>query len=1344
MGYFLNLLLEKNQDYLYLVLQLLYISLTREDSRANIRLFLQFDGVDKLFLLLARIICNNDDREEFEEWDYTDGKFAQKVCRKLSEKRNNACLFVLEIIKALLSSEKPEDFSMEDDEEDGNCQKIEENPKTIELCPAKSLKDYLRNQIYIEILCNCFLSEDTKIWLSVLEILRKDLISRDLLPYFLNFKGFFDLLMLRFNKFTFLPILDIVLLLKKLVLEISRNSSQINYFRFYSHFTFDELAEATVKKAIDYFSFMKFFPKSLLNRLFSGKVTDFLSIFESESYEVPDLIWTREMRSFLENMLFSETLRHRKNLIEYSQTWHLEMKPLEKSKGENFIDDRYIEKSDRGSQMNTLYDNYNNTSIVKSPMKLKLEGIPKYETDIEMPIRYAILEREVMCGPLFLRVWNRPEFKTFEIESQNVEKFLRLLEQKMAFLMQEIKEKPSGFINFEEELYQLLLALSKALKRYKIANYSNFEETFEIIRQFSTNTKVDGLRFRLVGMRAIYRAISLENSGNLDSFLRKKGLLVIFEVFKLELERIYAKIQESKLFLIEPATIKLLAKIISIFLLIIERQKEDFIGLDPQILKSFFSILQQISLIILRFLDVKTSNKMQLDWFFSGGQNPLFSSLFTKVFFPVFSRFLLLISLESSLSGYLIESGLGLFSLRICLIKENLENSSEFIEFIESMALLLKNLTIWAYESYILSNNSGSKKLEISSSGNSRKTSRIFLNIHKLSKREKDLLSLFYENLYSLILKENLTVLLREYQEPSIEKSPNQAEFLDFFNKDCENLAFCWKIDMRTDLRDLLKDSIEEKVMKNEEFKEKDLSELREYKFATYLNELIIEEVLIGVFNKSPETQKLPNFGYFLKLLFTNIRENWDFIEENRVYNKEKTNENRLKSPLAIYFRKILQGIEACAHILRLQQLDSLFLEKSHFTVLVKSLLNSQKPPQNLNKHSDSLIIEEGLNKIQRNIFFILSKLTLIKDGIMALLQNKGAIVGFVRSFRANSENLKDLLFEILKNISMQSHLFAFLPKFGFLTFFLEFSLKSEVFSIDFRQKSFEFLLWFSHEKEHNFSVIVKGFFNDFPKIIRDFIENPLNLLENIDRELESNEEFWTPRMRKEVWLALKLKNDKIQSFLEDFDCEFISLDSNVIDYSEKLKLQLKYPEIREEINIDGVFLRSFVKSPEKLDINPGFLRKLLENTDVILLKHSECLKNEEVSERSNRLLYESLLTSCSVLLVFEQILVRNQVEFKGFEAKCVGNWLELMRIKGLNGHLKSVLLEIALICEEIEVDIKGELEIVKICSFVITEQGDEMERNEEEGDHEVEGFRFSKHVNNMSFLEGAFFFVVV
>ena len=286
LGYFLNLLLdEAHIDYRYLILQLIYTSLTREDARSNIRLFLGCSGVEKLFLLLSKLISIKKEEELIEggiiEKDYTDGGFALDGARRKNEKTANSALFVLEIIKALFSTK--EDIALElminvaSERNIVEKENFKDDKSLIELYPAKPMKDYLKNELYVEILCNCFLDIEPKIWLTVLEIMRKELLSRELFTYFIKYKGFFDFLMLRFSKETHHQIIEIIIILQKLILE---NPLQINYLRMYSQFSFEELAEPTIKKSIEFFPFLKYFPKSLLFRLlFSGKTSEFLDIF---------------------------------------------------------------------------------------------------------------------------------------------------------------------------------------------------------------------------------------------------------------------------------------------------------------------------------------------------------------------------------------------------------------------------------------------------------------------------------------------------------------------------------------------------------------------------------------------------------------------------------------------------------------------------------------------------------------------------------------------------------------------------------------------------------------------------------------------------------------------------------------------------------------------------------------------------------------------------------------------------------------------------------------------------------------------------------------------------------
>lgn len=1350
MGYFLNLLAEKKDlAFLYLLLQLIYTSLTREDSRMNKRMFLQCDGVDKLFLLLTKLIPlekpkktslqNIEDqpkensekssenlqknREEEDLFsgirNYSGANFAAHLVIGDYELKVNSCLFILEIIRTLLS-----ESSLSATNKDGK-----------ELYPAKSLKSQLKNEIYIEIICNFMLSTEEKLYLVVLELLKEELLCRELFPYFLAFKGFFDVLMSNFQPKTQELILDIVFIYEKLLLE---NPKQLNYIKMYTLFSFEELAEPTQKKAIDFFPFMKYFPGSLLKRLLESGRQTFLDVFYSKNYEFPDLIWNEEMLLFLQETLKNKLEIHEKALKAFSQTeelgnipqWETERLDSAFKKSHNNYMEEIVTPANTSLNYLTNQSRELMSPIEKASFSIKFKPIPRYKSELLAPIHYQNLCEEVTCGPLFLRVWNRRECKDFVLEKINVDKFIKALEHKMAILMREIQENEGqAFEKHQHVLLQLLISLSKAIKLYQIHNYQNFEETLTIIKHFSQFA--NGEKFVLICLRGIFRAISIENSGNLENYLRKKGFLAIFEVFRIEIHRIFEKFGEGFIDL-DTTKIKIIVNILKILVVFSQKSIEEINSLEAEKLLSFLQFFSKISVLISYFLAQTLSNKEQ-EQEIKGIETIFEDKQKTKNFLALMSNFAILIknfTLQSALVPHFLEIGLAFSLIYASLYYEDLitvktdENIEEicsfFKEFVEKITLSLRNLSIWGYETYLLISNGGPKKLDIPSD-NSKKSSKLFLNIHKLPKNHKEAISLFYEILFHLLFKENLLNLLKDYQEPSDEIPESLSIFLQILSKDNEELCFLWTKEMRMDLKLLIETEIFKKIACSDEiFNKSELLSFKDYNYPLHLNELEIEGVFLSVFNKNPKEKKLPSFGYFIKLLFFSINENWDNLQRNTELKPVKTNKNRLNDATAVYFYKIKQAIYALSNILNFQGLDSAFLDKAHFQILVKSLENSQKQPKEICQSMTENEFFSDFFVLQREILSMLARLTQQKEGIISLLQNKTAILAIIRALRSNQQNTaKESVFKIIENIALQRYLFEFLPKFGFISYLFEFVLKNEIFSLDSRKKAFEFLLLFFNEKEDSANKqVLNSFLKPFPSILSRFLNNPLSFLENINKEIESFDEIWTPKMRKEYWRAVKEFNDLLQLEVEKIEDEYISLDSNVItiEKQQNLNLILVCPEIKEEIAVNQIYLRSFIKNPANLDISKEFVEELIAKSEDLVNKLEKFYENKQKNEEYNRVIHEFLLISCSFLLILEQIWAKDLlIILKEIKIEILEKWINLITHNDIHPHLKCVLLQILLIALELEIHLKPIHSLVELLCHLLQKNADYLKNKDKE-----------------------------
>ncbi len=128
----------------------------------------------------------------------------------------------------------------------------------------------------------------------------------------------------------------------------------------------------------------------------------------------------------------------------------------------------------------------------------------------------------------------------FAIDEEMIDTFLHLLAEQLT-LMLETKFSLPNFKN----LLILLTTHSKALKRYEINHYSSFDELIKVLNYFtplytehrseesnfddSLNEKKNYYsHFIIQILKAIYRAVKLPKSGNIEEFLAKQGSTIYF------------------------------------------------------------------------------------------------------------------------------------------------------------------------------------------------------------------------------------------------------------------------------------------------------------------------------------------------------------------------------------------------------------------------------------------------------------------------------------------------------------------------------------------------------------------------------------------------------------------------------------------------------------------------------------------------------------------------------------------------------------------------------------------------------------------------------------------------
>lgn len=108
------------------------------------------------------------------------------------------------------------------------------------------------------------------------------------------------------------------------------------------------------------------------------------------------------------------------------------------------------------------------------------------------------------------------------------------------------------------------------------------------------------------------------------------------------------------------------------------------------------------------------------------------------------------------------------------------------------------------------------------------------------------------------------------------------------------------------------------------------------YKYATLLNELIIDNIFVRIFNK--KNIKLADPSKFLRNLFLEISNRIYSIESNIPEKQINTNLSRLAKGKIFVIKKLIEALRAIDKVLVEHDLLHIGLEKNNFEIIIKLL----------------------------------------------------------------------------------------------------------------------------------------------------------------------------------------------------------------------------------------------------------------------------------------------------------------------------------------------------------------------------------------------------------------------
>ena len=183
-------------------------------------------------------------------------------------------------------------------------------------------------------------------------------------------------------------------------------------------------------------------PKFLIHKLIDKGFTEFIGIYFCDEYFTPDLLWNSKMKeelnTTLEKYFFDDIQKVKSVLIEMHK--------------------------DNTSNQDLYWD------------KLRIHPKPVIQ------ISYNEIQRTIKCGPIFLKMWIKPEFDDFRLPDEIVPKFI-------VELYELLKSNVINFIDSDKllnlsevrNLHIILKSHSKVLKLYSISDYDCYEALDKVL-----------------------------------------------------------------------------------------------------------------------------------------------------------------------------------------------------------------------------------------------------------------------------------------------------------------------------------------------------------------------------------------------------------------------------------------------------------------------------------------------------------------------------------------------------------------------------------------------------------------------------------------------------------------------------------------------------------------------------------------------------------------------------------------------------------------------------------------------------------------------------------------------
>jgi len=938
-----------------------------------------------------------------------------------------------------------------------------------------------------------------------------------------------------------------------------------NYIKPYTSFSFTEVAPELQENAFEQYPLLRYLPKHLIWRLINVGIEDAVQILQSDNYETPELIWNTEMRDNLNQSISNQIADYRKNVI-------------------------------RLAEKNEIFTK---------------EQVPKY-TDGRAQVIYHNILDEVSVGPLRLRIWIKKEFRKYELAPESIPTFVESLNA----LLQKFSNRSVSDLSSKEanDLLIILKAHAKAIKIYSLQKYSCFKEVIRTLDDFTARlTQEDQSSevssFILVLCRIIYHAIKIERSENPNIFLEAGGIEKILLLLRNMLTKIQtaARSEQEDYYTDVSLTYNEL-KIVNLSILILRRMfvcyPSQFIVFDAEKKLRILLDLQAVSKVPLILFELLRTQKEKLkaekeevkvieaipeevereaqvapsifDVIVSETSSATAETYVNKTFLLMKNLIDLLtdFSLKVDFTSGFIQSGLTWRCLEfLTYYGESTTKPEDVHRLLESFCNVFRNVVIFSNEAYIWKLTGGFTSRGIGIITSKEKSSKITQALNKIETPEKLVLANFHDCVMNVLGKHILQLLLMDYYEPvSIPDEKDKVNILAFlkvYSTSLQDPATLWTNETRQELKNLL---INQLFEINNSHGKSYLNLIETFKYSLHVKQLIINEIFISLYNKSPEW-KLVNPPQFLLKTMRSISDLWQNLHD---LNKDPELTNK-KSELSLVLFNLSEATIAVSKVIVYHGFEDVLLSEESLTQL-GFLLSDKK----LDRVNPSDLTD--LKSTCLDIFLTLSKKL---SGSLKILENASILQHMIELLRNNTKEssiLNQKIVRIIEKIAEEDSFRRALINYGFFVFILESCLKTELHPFVYRKEAFGFVIRVIKNLQVN-HLLNKLILTLFPHHVQEKIygnQKADDVLNLIDTGYDTPKAMWTQLMRHEVLLLLTIEADQIENNWRKFEAKEIRITDNFMFWSELYnKMSPVFPELEENLCIDDIYLKNFNKEPK-------------------------------------------------------------------------------------------------------------------------------------------------------------------